>query len=106
MKFAGLPTAVGDTPATTRLLPPYPNPANPATAIRFTLARAGEAVVDVYDVRGERLRTLRATGLGAGAHEMVWNGLDGRGEPAPSGTYLYRLRADGVNETGKLTLVR
>jgi len=106
VRFAGTPTAVGDTPVATRLLAPYPNPANPAVTLRFTLARAGEAAIDIFDVRGSRVRTLRAQQLGAGQHEMLWNGTDANGQPVPSGSYLFRLRADGTSATGKVTLVR
>lgn len=106
VSYGGRLTAVEDTPVATRLLPPYPNPANPSVAIRFTLGRTGAAAIDVYDLRGARLRTLRASGLGAGVNEMIWNGLDDRGQAAPSGIYMYRLRADGKFDTGKLTLAR
>ncbi len=106
VRFAGRPTAVDAVPSLTRLLPAYPNPANPATNIRFTLARAGDAVIDIFDTRGRHIRSLQGTGLTTGAHAMLWNGTDVRGEAAPSGTYLYRLRAEGMQATGKLSLVR
>jgi len=37
---------------------------------------------------------------------MLWNGTDANGQPVPSGSYLFRLRADGTSATGKVTLVR
>jgi hypothetical protein len=106
VRFAGLPTAAGAVPAVTRLVSTYPNPANPAVTIRFSLAREGRATIDIYDTRGARLRSLRVSGLSAGDHELVWNGTDERGRPLPSGTYLFRLQAGGVSQAGKISLVR
>ena len=109
LRFAGLATDVGDdgdTPRVTRLLAPFPNPANPAVRIRFELARSGPVAVDVYDVLGRRIRRLAAQSLPAGQQELLWNGMDDQGRQVPSGTYLYRLRADGVEDAGKVAVVR
>ena len=54
----------------TRLMPPFPNPANPSVTLRFTLARAGDAAVDVFDARGRHMRTMQAPGLAAGLHSL------------------------------------
>ena len=72
-----------------------PNPFNPRTTIAFDLPRAGRARLQIFDVRGRRLRGLVDSVLPAGAHRIVWDGMLESGRPAASGTYIYRLDLDG-----------
>ncbi|MHB8080224.1 MAG: S8 family serine peptidase [Candidatus Krumholzibacteriia bacterium] len=105
--IAGAPTGAGDLPAArTALLAVRPNPFNPRTEIRYTLARAGRASVRVHDARGAVVRTLLAADLPAGPGAVVWDGRDDAGAPVASGVYYCRLAADGVADTRRLTLVR
>ena len=98
--------ARGETPELTRLMSVFPNPANPAVKIRFSLARASAARVEIFNLQGARVRTLQTSNLGPGQHELHWNGRDGEGQTLPSGTYLFRFHAGTVQETGKAMLVR
>jgi len=105
--IAGHPTGAGDLPAArTALLAVRPNPFNPRTEIRYTLARAGRATVRLHDARGAVVRTLLAADLPAGPGAVVWDGRDDAGNPVASGVYLCRLAADGLVDTRRLTLVR
>jgi len=89
-------TGVGETPrAGAALGPNYPNPFNPATAIPFTLAAPGRARIDVYDIRGHRVRTLLDRPMEAGDHTVHWDGRDASGRAIASGVYLIRLQTDG-----------
>jgi len=72
-----------------------PNPFNPRTTIAFDLPRAGRAQLQIFDVRGRRLRGLVDSVLPAGAHQVLWDGMLESGRPAASGTYIYRLDLDG-----------
>ena len=85
-----------------------PNPFNPATVFRFTLAEDARVRLTVYDVRGRRVRTVLDGPLTAGAHDTHrWDGRDDRGRAATSGTYFYRLEVDGRPVgTGKMMLVK
>jgi hypothetical protein len=83
-----------------------PNPFNPRTEIRYELPAAGPAVVDVYDVRGHRVRALVAGAHAAGRHVAVWDGRDDGGRALPSGAYVARVRTPGGIATARLTLVR
>jgi hypothetical protein len=90
-------SAVGVVPAVTALHGNHPNPFNPMTAIRFSLAQAGPVQLAVHDVRGHLVRTLVATDLAAGPHTIDWNGQDDRGRQQAAGVYLVRLQSpDGV----------
>lgn len=94
------------TPAVTALQPVEPGSAAGASTVRFSLARAGQAVIEVYNVRGQRVRTLAREALGPGEHVVHWEGSDDRGSPVASGTYIVRMEALGQTFHRKLTIVR
>jgi len=75
----------------TRLLPNRPNPFNPETEIPFTLERAGEVRIAVFDLAGRRVATLLADTRPAGPGEVRWNGRDDAGRTVPSGSYYVIL---------------
>jgi agmatine/peptidylarginine deiminase len=100
-------TAAVQTPgAPVVLRPNYPNPFNPTTTFSFALAHADHAELVVLDARGRRVRTLVDGRCEAGTTEVVWDGTDDAGRPVPSGTYLYRLRAAGLQYTRTAALVK
>jgi hypothetical protein len=83
-----------------------PNPFNPATRIGFDLPGEARVSLAVYDAGGRRVRTLVAgEPRVAGHHEVVWRGVDERGDPVPSGVYFYRLEAGGAAESRKMLLL-
>ena len=84
----------------------YPNPFNPSTAIRFTLAEAARARLSIYDVSGRLVRRLVDEQRGAGTHNEIWDGTDGTGRGAASGVYFYRLEAGPFTQTRKMVLLR
>jgi subtilisin-like proprotein convertase family protein len=105
--FAGSPpTGVEDLPAVLALGKNYPNPFNPQTTIGFALPRAGEVRLAVFDVRGRLVSQLVSGELAAGRHEVTWRGTDDQGRRMASGTYVYRLQADGVTISEKMLLVK
>ncbi len=84
----------------------HPNPFNPATTFSFDLHHPGEAELVVLDVRGRKVRTLVDGTCPAGTTRVQWDGTDDSGRSLPSGTYLYRLRAAGLQYTKAATLVQ
>lgn len=101
-------TPVEDEPASPRLAlgQNVPNPFNPETNIRFKLATAGRAQIQIFDLRGRLVRHLLDARLDAGPHEQVWNGHDDAGQRVASGTYFYELRASGRRAVRKMGLVK
>ena len=93
-------------PAAFAVRPNYPNPFNPSTKISFDLPRAAVVQVAVYDLDGRLVRTLLSEERAAGTHEVVWDGADAQGQRAASGTYLYRVKADGYETNRKMLLVK
>ncbi len=84
----------------------FPNPFNPSTTFRFSLAHEGEAELTVIDARGRLVRELVNGVYPAGDHDITWDGRDSLGRPVPSGVYFYRLRAAGLQYTRAATLVK
>jgi len=104
---AGVSAAPGnDNPNRPRLVGNFPNPFNPSTTFRFTLAHEGEAELSVIDARGHLVRVLVSGMYPAGEHDIQWDGRDSRGRPVPSGVYFYRLRAAGLQYTRAATLIK
>ncbi|HEV8128669.1 MAG TPA: FlgD immunoglobulin-like domain containing protein, partial [Candidatus Eisenbacteria bacterium] len=100
--------------ATTEVAPPrggriesaIPNPFNPSTLLRFSVARTGPVRLLVYSVAGARVRTLVDAPLTAGPHEVRWDGKDDGGRDAGSGTYFVRLEGGGDPVSRKVVLLR
>jgi len=93
-------------PAVTRLVGNSPNPFNPRTVISFELARSGPVRMDVYDLKGRRVRQLADRSYEAGRHDIVWDGRDNRGGETASGLYFFRMRTEDDVQTHKMLLVR
>ncbi len=70
----------------------YPNPFNPSTKISFVVNRADLVQLNVYNIRGEKVRTLIQDRLPATEYELSWDGTDDAGKNVASGTYFARLR--------------
>jgi hypothetical protein len=96
----------GAVPQRFALYPNYPNPFNPSTTIRFSLAQAGEAELAIYDLLGQRVAVLLRGTQEAGVHTVQWDGRDDQGRDLASGVFLCRLRAGEQVEMRKLLLLR
>ena len=79
----------------------HPNPFNPATEFRFSLAESGPVKLSVFDVSGRQVDLLVNGSLPAGDHRIEW-----RPEGLSSGIYLYRLQFAGEELIRKATLVK
>ena len=94
------------TPTTFALYPNLPNPFNPETTIRFELPWAAEVQLAVYDVLGQKVKTLVSGSLQAGLHSAVWQGRDELGAQVGNGVYLYRLQAGGFIQMRRMLLLK
>ena len=79
----------------------HPNPFNPSTTIDFSLPKAGETMVDVFNVSGQKVATLASGFQSAGRHSLVWNA-----KSFSSGTYFCVIRQGNETRKIKMTLVK
>lgn len=84
----------------------FPNPFNPSTTISFFIPDRASINLDIFDVKGRRVKTLIDEIKPAGRYNAEWNGRNSRGNPVSSGVYYYRLTAGKNIITKKLVLMR
>jgi len=89
-----------------RLLQNYPNPFNGQTGISFYLPAGAFATLTIYNVYGQEVRTLFQGMAGAGVSRVNWDGFDHRGNPVPSGIYLYKLLSGSYSLTKRLAFLK
>ncbi|RME24922.1 MAG: T9SS C-terminal target domain-containing protein, partial [Candidatus Zixiibacteriota bacterium] len=104
-----IPTGVGDDndtplPDSYRLAQNYPNPFNPTTVIAFTLPKGGTVRLDVFNLLGQRVRTLLDRYLPAGEHRVTFDARSDSGRPLGSGVYFYRLVTNDFIASKKMVL--
>ena len=95
-----------ELPLTTEISGAYPNPFNPETRIRFTLAAPEVVNMIIYNLAGQRVRTLASGNFAAGEHSVVWDGRTDANIPAGTGLYLCRMTASHSTSTIRLLLLR
>ncbi|MCF7920563.1 MAG: hypothetical protein K9N06_11685 [Candidatus Cloacimonetes bacterium] len=84
----------------------YPNPFNPETEICFLIPKAAEVILEIYNVKGQLVRTLADDYFPAGRHALVWNGKDDAGKTVTTGIYFYHLKTDSFEDSGKMVLMK
>lgn len=80
----------------------YPNPFAQEANIEFSLKNSSPATIQIYNVKGQLVRTLMQESKGAGIHNLKWTGTDAQGQKVASGIYYIRLNQDGVTQTKKI----
>lgn len=91
----------GSIPTELSLGPVHPNPFNSTTSIRYNLDRDGFITLKLYDLAGREVAELVSERQSTGNYQTFWNA-----EGMPSGVYLLRLNAGGLERTTKLLLIR
>jgi hypothetical protein len=93
-------------PAVTALTGNYPNPFNPETTINFSMSEAGMVNIEIYNIKGQRVKTLVSEDMDAGNHSLVWNGRDNNNNPVSSGVYFYKMVTGKYTSTKKMILMK
>ncbi|MBN2461897.1 MAG: T9SS type A sorting domain-containing protein, partial [Candidatus Cloacimonetes bacterium] len=93
-------------PQTYNLFQNYPNPFNPVTVISFSIPETAVTEIDIYNIRGQKVKSLLYDTLTAGEYSIDWNGSDDSGNRVSSGIYLYRLRSGIYQSTRKMILMK
>jgi len=91
---------------TYRLEQNFPNPFNPGTKIYFEIPSTQQVTVVVYNLLGQKVKTVLDEALPPGRHVLPWDGTDERGQAVPAGVYIYRIKAGQFIAARKMVLVR
>ncbi|MBD3169965.1 MAG: S8 family serine peptidase [candidate division Zixibacteria bacterium] len=104
------PTTIGDDkpalPTVYRLAQNYPNPFNPVTQIRYDLPKDSKVRLEIFNILGQRVRTLIDGMETAGYKTVVWDGMNDSGQRVTSGIYFYHLKAGKFEAVKKMTIVK
>ncbi len=90
----------------TRLNRNYPNPFNPETNISFNLAQTGNVKICIYNIKGQKVRSLLNEYRTTGKHQIRWNGKDDQGTEVGSGIYFIRMEAGDYASVHKAMLLK
>jgi hypothetical protein len=84
----------------------YPNPFNPVTNFKFSLPQASHVKIEIFNIVGQRVKTLLDEDMKTGVFVVDWNGKDEKGVEVSSGIYFYRVIADDFSDIKKMVLLR
>ncbi|NOY60438.1 MAG: S8 family serine peptidase [Calditrichaeota bacterium] len=93
-------------PETYTLEQNYPNPFNPTTTITYRMPRAGKVKIEIYNMLGQRIRTLVERNVPAGNYQVTWDAKDDFGKSVATGMYLYRMQSGDFSAMRKLILLK
>jgi hypothetical protein len=104
------PTGTDDqtqtTPSFTVGLTNYPNPFNPVTTIAFNVPKASKVTVEVYNLKGQKVKTLVHGYLSTGLQQLNWNGTNDNGTTVASGIYFCKVKGNNFNSTHKMVMLK
>jgi len=83
----------------------YPNPFNPITTIEFSIQNDSNINLSIYNIKGQKIKTLAHNEFNKGSHSIIWNGDDDKGKKVGSGVYLYKLKVNDKSEAVKKCLL-
>ena len=84
----------------------YPNPFNPSTTIAFSVSTPGHVTLEIFNIKGEKVKTLIDGTLSVNDYTVNWNGNDDSGKSVASGLYFYKMKADKFVSAKKMILMK
>lgn len=84
----------------------YPNPFNPTTTISFNLNKLSKVDLSIYNLKGQKVKTITSEILSEGHHNYVWNGTNQKGNNVSSGVYFYKLIFNDSIYTKKILMLK
>ena len=84
----------------------YPNPFNPETTINYSLKENAKVSLNIYNIKGQKVKTLVDEQLQQGEHSAIWNGRGSNGNQVSSGIYFYKMKTDNFEKTRKMILIK
>ena len=93
-------------PVVTQLNSAYPNPFNPSTTISFDIKDEVKVRIEIYNVKGQKIKSLINEDIPVGRHRIVWDGLDDNLVRVSSGVYFYRMQAGIYTKINKMIMMK
>ncbi len=99
-------TSTEDEQTITQMFHNFPNPFNPETTISYSLDKGSDVKIEVFNSKGERVKTLVDKYRNEGKHSVLWNGKDEDQNEVSSGVYFYKIKAGRYTSTKKMILMK
>jgi hypothetical protein len=93
-------------PAEYSLAQNFPNPFNPTTTIEFSIPQSGNVELAIWNIAGQKVRTLINGQQAAAYYKVVWDGKNDMGETVGAGLYFYKLTSDNFTKIQKMNLIK
>ena len=84
----------------------FPNPFNPSTEIRFDLPEEGQVELSVFNMQGQKVRTLESGKMKPGYHAIIWNGTNDNGSRVSTGMYFYSIKTNKFQAVRKMLFLK
>jgi len=84
----------------------YPNPFNPTTTISFSLPTEQDIELTIYNIKGQKVKTLYSGFANIGEHTITWSGIDSNDKQVSSGLYFYKLKTNNNTLTRKMIMIK
>jgi len=94
------------TPSTELLAQNYPNPFNPTTTIAYNMVEEGNVSIEVFNIKGQKVKTLLNEHMTVGDHLLVWEGTNDNNQKVSSGIYFYKMKSGNYSSTKKMILMK
>lgn len=85
---------------------PYPNPFRESVKLDLELSAAANTRVDVYNIKGQKVRCILSSRLGKGKHTLEWDGRDDAGAKVSAGIYVLRMHCGEMQHTRRMVLIK
>ena len=84
----------------------YPNPFNTSTTISFYIPKYIKLKLSIYNIKGQKIKTIVNSNLNIGKHSFIWNGRDENDKLVSSGIYFYKMETENFSEIKKAILLK
>ena len=84
----------------------YPNPFNSDTTIKFNLNKPSNIIINIYNTKGQIIKSLTNKYFNAGEYNIKWKGKDNHNQNVSSGLYFYQIETEGFRITDKMLIIK
>lgn len=84
----------------------FPNPFNTQTTIELITKIKSDVKIEIFNIAGQKIRSLKKDGLNAGKHSFVWDGKDDSGNILSTGLYFYVIKDTHNKQINKMIMLK